>query len=699
MPGMPVLVNSILAAVPKLADVVMVLSLLVVVLGIAGTSLFQGTMHYRCAKLGYVEPQIHPSLLVGDPHAVSMDGTYSSSARGLEAKGAFEHPSAAWDTDMLCDPTAVVDVCPSRHAIGDPDASEATWRCMYFEETPNADITSFDHFYTSVIIVLQTLTFDEWATPMYDLMDATRTPLVVVFWLISVLFGGFFLVNLFLAVLFQEFVEAQARERAFAEHRAARIQALAARRSERFRAANVIQRRFKWRKGGGDSMQRRPTRWKSVMQKFRSDEERKVLKDIAGGVSDLEKSLGDEGTESSPSDYWDCTPAAGSCRSQLADVMTSPWVSNTSIGLVLVNLVLMCMPYYGMPQDYGERLETYATAISWVFIVEMALKITGFGCVGYWQDGWNTLDGIIVSLSIVEMVLTALFSGSGVKLSFLRILRMLRVARVLRLMRAWKGLYKIVSTIVQALPQLSNVLILLTLVSTIFALLGMQLFGGKFTDELGYGEHPEQTPLPRYHFDYFVPAMLTVFIVMTGDAWVSPMMDGISVLGPQAAVFYIVVVLIGTYLMMNLLVAVLLHLFSQKSDAEISSVKGDCSQGANSEINSSAKVKSDEDVHIMRADDYALGCFAPDDPFRRRCRAWVESPTVDALLTATVVASSLTLTLDTPRVDPSSGLSLLLGFSNYLFTAAFAAEAGAKVVGLGFVATPNACKQSGTAVQ
>lgn len=186
--------------------------------------------------------------------------------------------------------------------------------------------------------------------------------------------------------------------------------------------------------------------------------------------------------------------------------------------------------------------------------------------------------------------------------------------------------------------------------------------------------------------------MLTVFIVMTGDAWVSPMMDGISVLGPHAAVFYIVVVLVGTYLMMNLLVAVLLHLFSQKSDAETASAKGDGSEDKDSSS------KSDEDVQIMRADDYALGCYAPDDPFRRQCREWIESPTVDAVMTVTVFASSLALTLDTPRVDPNSGLALMLSLSNYLFTAAFAVEAGAKVVGYGFVGTPNACKQSDTAV-
>ena len=76
----------------------------------------------------------------------------------------------------------------------------------------------------------------------------------------------------------------------------------------------------------------------------------------------------------------------------------------------------------------------------------MSVKLIGLGCAGYWSDGWNRLDGIIVSLSIVEIVLTALFAGAGMKLAFLRILRMLRVARMLRLMKSWKGLYKIVTT-------------------------------------------------------------------------------------------------------------------------------------------------------------------------------------------------------------------------------------------------------------
>ena len=48
-----------------------------------------------------------------------------------------------------------------------------------------------------------------------------------------------------------------------------------------------------------------------------------------------------------------------------------------------------------------------------------------------------------------------------------------------------------------------------------FALLGMQLFGGQYNETTGYGP-PPLTPVPRYNFDYFVPAMLTCFVLATG---------------------------------------------------------------------------------------------------------------------------------------------------------------------------------------
>ena len=100
---------------------------------------------------------------------------------------------------------------------------------------------------------------------------------------------------------------------------------------------------------------------------------------------------------------------------------------------------LCCTP---RPRRYAARLEDGASVISWIFIAEMAVKLLGLGCTGYWSDGWNCLDGTIVSLSIVEIVLTAALAGmEGVNISFFRILcmlRMLRVLRILRLMKSWR---------------------------------------------------------------------------------------------------------------------------------------------------------------------------------------------------------------------------------------------------------------------
>ena len=742
---MPVLVNAVLAAIPKLADVVFLCGFVLVVLGIIGTGLFKGTLHYRCARQGYTYAMVPPS---NTPRA-------EASLR-LPAFGASAND---FDTGIFCDPLVASTCAIAAAELGEEDGSS----CMYFPNNPNDGTTSFDSFGATAIVLLQAITFDEWAMPMYAVMGATHTPLVVTFWLLAVLFGGFFLVNLFLAVLFQVFVEAQTVERAIAEQRTRKLEEAAMKRAKRQSSASTIQRVWLRHKGVGGV-------WMRMLRRL-AEEQEKLLQEqrqrsdsmdefgSGGDAIDAESLLDhthvqsdDQGGKSDGilcgrgiSDWG--PPQPGTWRMALMEVMLSPLVGHLSTGLVLVNVALMCMPYYGMPESYANRIEAGATLITVAFIVEMALKVVSLGWAGYWSSGWNTLDGVIVIMSIVEMVLTAIFAGAGVNLSFLRMLRMLRVARMLRLMRAWQGLYKIVSTIIKALPQLRNVMILIILITTIFALLGMEFFGGKFTQEHGYvgyrssgsfqGRHVDGAllgadattsfessvgyldgadtryedeeaevlqPLPRFHFDYFISAALTVFIVMTGDAWFTPMLDGISVAGPWAAAFYVTVVLIGTYLMMNLLVAVLLHLFAEKGDDEMGTGTGSAQGAATTTISPSADgsnvvpdPESDE-VNRLRSidgEDSACGCLPPDDVFRRRCRDLIESAEVDRMLMITVLVSSIALTVDTPRLEAQSIIGTLIPLFNFLFTAAFTFEAVVKSLAYGFICTPDAYLKSG----
>merc|ERR1719155_135580 len=108
------------------------------------------------------------------------------------------------------------------------------------------------------------------------------------------------------------------------------------------------------------------------------------------------------------------------------------------------------------------------------------------GCGPYWADGWNVLDGVIVTLSVIEILITILLADTGINISFLRMLRLLRL---LRLLKAWPGLYNIVMAFIKAIPQISNLFVLMFLMMSIFALLGMQAFGAT-----GVGEDS------RWHF-------------------------------------------------------------------------------------------------------------------------------------------------------------------------------------------------------
>ena len=76
---------------------------------------------------------------------------------------------------------------------------------------------------------------------------------------------------------------------------------------------------------------------------------------------------------------------------------------------------------------------------------------------------------------------------------------------------------------------------------------------------------PPRPALTRYHFDYCGPAMLTIFIVLTGE-WVDAMDPGVGAVGPVASLFYLGVVVVGRYLIINLLIAIVLNAFADDTD-------------------------------------------------------------------------------------------------------------------------------------
>jgi len=169
---------------------------------------------------------------------------------------------------------------------------------------------------------------------------------------------------------------------------------------------------------------------------------------------------------------------------------------------VLLNTVILALDRYGISETTESILSTFNTVFTYIFIVEMGLKLLGVGVVKYLKDRMNYLDGAVVILSIIEMAF--LSGGAGAISAFrtVRIFRTFRVLRVARLLRAMQSMQVIIGVLMKSMNSFIYLAFLLLLFIFIYALLGMQIFGGNFDFE----DEP-----PRANFDSFSAAFITVF--------------------------------------------------------------------------------------------------------------------------------------------------------------------------------------------
>lgn len=95
----------------------------------------------------------------------------------------------------------------------------------------------------------------------------------------------------------------------------------------------------------------------------------------------------------------------------------------------------------------------------------------------------------------------------------------------------------------------------------IFSLLGMQVFGGRFV--------MLEDGVPRHNFDTLVWAAVTVFQILTGEDWNQVMYDGVRATSMWSTLYFVALIVIGDFMILNLFIAILLSNFSNpKGDDE-----------------------------------------------------------------------------------------------------------------------------------
>ncbi|CAM1324279.1 cac (predicted) [Pycnogonum litorale] len=218
------------------------------------------------------------------------------------------------------------------------------------------------------------------------------------------------------------------------------------------------------------------------------------------------------------------------------------------IVLVFLNTVCVAVEHYNQPKWLTDFLYFAEFVFLGLFISEMLLKMYALGPRIYFDSAFNKFDCVVISGSIFEVVWSSVKTGS---FGF-SVLRALRLLRIFKVTKYWSSLRNLVISLLSSMRSIISLLFLLFLFILIFALLGMQLFGGAFNFESG---------TPPANFDTFPIALLTVFQILTGEDWNEVMYHGIQSQGgiPQGMIYslyFIILVLFGNYTLLNVFLAI-----------------------------------------------------------------------------------------------------------------------------------------------
>jgi len=236
-------------------------------------------------------------------------------------------------------------------------------------------------------------------------------------------------------------------------------------------------------------------------------------------------------------------------------IVSAPLFNGFIMTIIMFNtLVLSLDKYPEFDDDTVGFLAVVNTVFTVIFTVEVVLKLIGLGVRGYAADKFNLFDALIVMISIAEM-----FAAEGGPLSALRAFRLFRIFKLFRA----GDLRTLLDSIAFTVVTIKDYTILLALFIYVFALLGMSFFAGKAKfDEDGASdlEHGES---PRVNFDTLKWAALSVFEVMIGENWNAVMYDHMRAVGDGACIYFIALVILGTIIMLNLFLAILLGNFDR----------------------------------------------------------------------------------------------------------------------------------------
>uniref|UniRef100_A0A8C9X347 Voltage-dependent L-type calcium channel subunit alpha n=1 Tax=Sander lucioperca TaxID=283035 RepID=A0A8C9X347_SANLU len=367
---------------------------------------------------------------------------------------------------------------------------------------PNGGITNFDNFFFAMLTVFQCITMEGWTDVLYWMNDAIGFELPWVYFVSLVIFGSFFVLNLVLGVLSGSFSKEREKAKARGDFQKLR---------EKQQMEEDLCGYMDWITQAED------------MDELDEDGNPRKTETLLPASE-----TASENTENIEEEHTNCCQACcrtlrrwnrvcrRNCRTAVKSV-TFYWLV---LLLVFLNTSLSASEHYNQPDWLTEVQDIANKVLLSLFTVEMLLKMYSLGLAHYFVAFFNRFDCFVVCGGIMETILVELGIMPPLGISVLRCVRLLRIFKVTR---HWTALSNLVASLLNSMKSIASLLLLLFLFLIIFALLGMQLFGGKFNFD--------ETQTKRSTFDAFPQALLTCFQILTGEDWNMVMYDGIMAYG------------------------------------------------------------------------------------------------------------------------------------------------------------------------
>ncbi|KAF5893920.1 sodium channel protein type 4 subunit alpha B-like isoform X2, partial [Clarias magur] len=500
-PGVKTAVGSVVRSAKRLGDVAIIIVFCLSIFALGGMQLFMGNLRQKCV--------LRPPARGNE--TADANSTFDFEAfRNNQSNYYYLHDHVE---PMLCGNSTDAGMCPEGYM------------CMKAGANPNYGYTSYDTFGWSFLALFRLMMLDFWEN-LFQLTLRSAGKSYMIFFVVTMFVVSFYLINLILAVVATACAEKN--EEAIAE-------------AKRKKEAYV-----------------------KIMERLKKHSESRQIDNSNGSKGPMDLIEVPESDElkrrCSPCWYkftdiflkWNCCAPLAGFRKWVYFIVMDPFVDLGITICIILNVVFMAMEHYPMTEQLEQDLSLGNLVFLGVYTVEMILKIIAMDPYHYFQVGWNRFDSFVVITGLLEIFLA--------DVEGLSVLRVFRLMRICKLGKPWSSLNLVFKIIGNALGALRSLSIPLVVIVFFFAVAGLQLFGKSYQDCVC--KIAADCELPRWHMADFFHSFLIVFRILCGE-WIETMWDCMEVAGPSKCItFYMMVLVIGKLVLLNLFLALLLSSFS-----------------------------------------------------------------------------------------------------------------------------------------